>query len=150
MKVRHVLLPALVCLGAPLGAQDQRAEAMGLVKAAVAFARQYGKDALRAETNQGTGRFHSRSGDDLYIFVYDLGGVCQAIGFQSQLVGVNRLGLRDPDGKYIVKEMIEVARSRGSGWVNYKYPHPRTGKVLNKVSYVEFFDGWVVGCGAYS
>jgi signal transduction histidine kinase len=33
--------------------------------------------------------------------------------------------------------------------VDYKYPNPTTGKILNKTSYVEFLDGWVVGCGIY-
>jgi cytochrome c len=149
MRARSILIPAILCLAGTLGAQDQKAGAQALVKEAVAFARTHGREALVRETNQGTGRFHARSGDDLYIFIYDLAGVCQAIGFQSQLVGVNRMGLRDPDGKLIVQEMIQVARSRGGGWVTYKYPHPRTGKVLDKASYVELLDGWIVGCGAY-
>ena len=149
MRVWNILIPIVLGLSGTLRAQDQKAGAVALVKEAVAFARKHGREALVKETNQGTGRFHARNGDDLYIFIYDLAGVCQAIGYQSQLVGVNRLGLRDPDGKYIVQEMIQVARARGSGWVAYKYPHPRTGKVLDKASYVELYEGWIVGCGAY-
>lgn len=149
MRIRPALIPALLLLIGDLRAQDQRVRALALVKEAVAFARQHGREALLRETNQGTGRFHARSGEDLYLFIYDLQGVCLAIGYQSQLVGVNRWGLRDPDGKRFLQEMIQVARTRGSGWVDYKYPHPATGRVTTKSSYVELLDGWVLGCGSY-
>ncbi len=66
------------------------------------------------------------------------------------MVGVNRWGVKDPDGKYLLQEMINVAKTKGSGWVNYKYPNPKNGKIEGKTSYVEFMDGWVVGCGIYT
>jgi signal transduction histidine kinase len=147
--IRHLLIPGLIFGSTLLQAQESMARAQALVKEAVAFARKNGKAALLRETNQGHGRFHAKHGDDLYIFVYDLNGVCQAIGFQSQLAGLNRWGLRDPDGKFFLQEMIHAARTKGSGWVDYKYPHPTTGKIEAKTSYVESLDGWVVGCGAY-
>lgn len=144
-----MLIPALIFGAGLLQAQDPKAQAQALVKEAVAFARKSGKEALLRETNQGTGRFHVKSGNELYIFIYDLQGTCQAIGFQSQMVGVNRWGLKDPDGKFFLQEMINLAKTKGSGWVDYKYPQPTTGKVEAKTSYVENLDGWVVGCGIY-
>ncbi|HEY3400718.1 MAG TPA: cache domain-containing protein [Geothrix sp.] len=144
-----MLIPALLFGAGLLQAQDPKAQAQALVKEAVAFARKSGKEALLRETNQGTGRFHVKSGNELYIFIYDLQGTCQAIGFQSQMVGVNRWGLKDPDGKLFLQEMINLAKTKGSGWVDYKYPQPTTGKVEAKTSYVENLDGWVVGCGIY-
>ncbi|BDU69056.1 hypothetical protein GETHOR_11570 [Geothrix oryzae] len=150
MHAGNAWIPALFCMTAPpLLAQDQPARALSLVKEAVAFAKSHGKEALLREINHGQGRFHVKSGEELYIFVYDLQGVCQAIGFQSQMVGTNRIGLRDPDGKHFLRDMIAVARAKGSGWVDYKYPHPATGKVRTKVSYVELMEGWIIGCGAY-
>lgn len=149
MRARIGLIPIILCCAPAIWAQDQKTQAQAMVKAAVAFARAHGGEALLRETNQGRGRFHARTGEDLYLFIYDLQGVCRAIGYQSQLVGLNRWGLRDPDGKLFLQEMIHLARTKGSGWVNYKYPHPSTGKILDKSSYVELLDGWVVGCGAY-
>ncbi|MBI1752761.1 MAG: cache domain-containing protein [Acidobacteria bacterium] len=142
-------IPVLACLACSLPAQDQRAQAQALVKEAIAYAKTQGKEALLQATSQGHGRFHSRDGKELYIFVYDMAGTCKAIGYQSQLVGVNRWGLKDPDGKLLLQEMLHVARTKGSGWVDYKYPNPVTGKIEAKTSYVEYHDGWMVGCGAY-
>ncbi|WLT33077.1 cache domain-containing protein [Geothrix sp. PMB-07] len=144
-----ICVSILACLASSLPAQGQQNQAQALVKEAVGYAKTQGKEALLRETNQGQGRFHSRDGKALYIFVYDMTGVCKAIGYQSQLVGVNRWGVKDPDGKYFIQELVQVAKTKGSGWVDYKYPNPTTGKIETKTSYVEYLDGWIVGCGVY-
>ncbi len=149
MTSRTLVLPLLVCLAGSLAAQDQKAKAQALVKEAIAFERSNGREALLRETNQGFGRFHVKSGDDLYIFVYDLKGTCLAIGFQSQLVGVNRWNIRDPDGKFFLQEILQTGQAKGGGWVDYKYPNPKTGKIEAKTSFVEAVDSMVVGCGIY-
>jgi len=149
MASRTLVLPLLVCLAGSLAAQDQKAKAQALVKEAIAFERANGREALLRETNQGSGRFHVKGGDELYIFVYDLKGTCLAIGFQSQLVGVNRWNIKDPDGKPFLQEIIQTGQAKGGGWVDYKYPNPKTGKIEAKTSFVESVDGMVVGCGIY-
>lgn len=149
MASRTLVLPVLICLTGSLAAQDQKAKAQALVKEAIAFVKKEGKEALLRETNQGTGRFHVKSGDDLYIFVYDLKGTCLAIGFQSQLVGVNRWNARDPDGKFFLQEIIQTAQAKGGGWVDYKYTNPKNGKIEAKTSFVEAVEGMVIGCGVY-
>jgi signal transduction histidine kinase len=150
--MRHVriLVPALaICFASSLLAQDQKAKAQALVKEAIAFEKKSGREALLKETNQGSGRFHVKSGDDLYIFVYDLKGTCLAIGFQSQLVGVNRWAIKDPDGKYFLQDILRTGQEKGGGWVDYKYTNPKSGKIEAKTSFVESVDGMVVGCGIY-
>ena len=149
MASRTLVLPLLVCLASSLAAQDQKAKAQALVKEAIAFAKKDGREALLRETNQGTGRFHVKGGDDLYIFVYDLKGTCLAIGFQSQMVGVNRWSARDPDGKFFLQEITQTAQAKGGGWVDYKYTNPKNGKIEAKTSFVEAVDGMVIGCGIY-
>lgn len=149
MTSRALLLPVLFCLAGALGAQDQQAKAKALVKEAVVYAQKNGKESLLKETNGGQGRFHVKGGDQLYIFIYDMSGVCLAIGFQGNLVGQNRLQAKDPDGKYFLQEILQTAKSKGSGWVDYKYTNPTNMKVEQKTSYVEYLDGWVVGCGIY-
>lgn len=149
MRSLTILLSLMLGSAAVVSAQDQKAQAQALVKEAVAFAKAQGKDALLKETNQGSGRFHVKTGEALYIFVYDLTGTCLAIGFQGNMVGVNRWNAKDPDGTFFLREIIQTAKAKGSGWVDYKYPNPKSGKVEQKTSYVEFFDGIVVGCGIY-
>ena len=147
---RPAVLSLIVCLAlAPLHAQDT-AKAQVMVKDAVAFAKKNGKDAFLKEVVQGTGKFHVQAGSDLYIFIYDTQGVCLAIGNgQPNVIGVNRLELKDPNGKFIVKEFIALAKSKGSGWVDYVYLNPTTKKTQDKTSYVEFLDGMIIGCGTY-
>jgi signal transduction histidine kinase len=149
MKLQIVALSLVCCLAGSLAAQDQKAAAQALVKEAIAFEKAHGREALLKETNYGTGRFHVKNGSDLYIFIYDLKGTCLAIGFQSQLVGVNRWNVRDPDGKLFLQDIIQTGQIKGGGWVDYKYPNPKTGKVEAKTSYVEAVDGMVIGCGIY-
>lgn len=149
MRRATVLIPTLLLATVCMQAQDQKAKAQALVKEAVAFAKSNGKEALLKETNQGQGRFHVKGGSELYIFIYDMTGTCLGIGFQGQLVGQNRYNAKDPDGKYFLQELLETARTKGSGWVDYKYTNPVTQKIEAKTSYVEFLDGWMVGCGVY-
>jgi signal transduction histidine kinase len=149
VNTRCILVPVLVLSGLAAQAQEDRNRAQSLVKEAVAFAKKNGKDVLLKETNQAQGRFHVKSGDELFIFIYDVKGVCLASGFQPQVVGMNRFNLKDSDGKFFFQEMITLCGTKGSGWVDYKYPNPKTGKVEAKTSWVENLDGWVVGCGVY-
>ncbi|BDU75512.1 cache domain-containing protein [Mesoterricola sediminis] len=138
-----VLLPALA---AP--AQSTPAQAETLVKRAVAYAKANGMEKLIKETNQGV--FHVGSGSELYIFIYDLNGVVKAIGYNTQeLVGKNRWDLKDPDGKFIIREFVSLAKAKGSGWVDYKYPNPLSGKMEQKTSYIVLCDGLIVGAGTY-
>ncbi len=42
-----------------------------------------------------------------------------------------------------------MAKTKGSGWVDCKYPNPKIHKIESKTTYVEGLDGWVIGYGAY-
>ena len=149
MSLRHLTLPLLLCLTASLSAQDQKARAMALVKEAVAYRKQFGPAMLIKETNMGQGRFHFKPATDLYIFIFDLKGFALAHGFQGDLVNINRWDSKDPEGTYFVRDFIQTAQTKGSGWVDYKYVNPKTRKLDNKTSYVELIEGMVVGCGVY-
>jgi len=126
-----------------------KAQAEKFVKDAVALAKQKGKAELFKETSQATGRFHLKKGASLYLFIYNQEGVCLAHGSKPVLVGLNRLDSKDPEGKFYVKEFIQVVKGKGKGWVDYKYPDPATGKIEPKSTYVEGFEELVVCAGAY-
>ncbi|HYD81830.1 MAG TPA: cache domain-containing protein [Paucimonas sp.] len=122
-------------------------EAVAMVKKAVAYLKANGKDKAFAEFgNLDNKEFHDR---DLYIFVYDLNGINLAHGNNPKMVGKNLLDMKDNDGVYIIKGFIEVANSKGKGWVDYKWPNPVTKAVESKSSYIEKVDGMIVGCGIY-
>jgi len=138
-----------VCCGAIFAETDNNAKAEALVKEAVAFAKKQGKDKLLEATNLPSGQFHLKKGDDLYLFIYNLSGVCVAHGSKAMLVGMNRYDAKDPDGKFYVREFISNAKTKGKGWTSYKYPDPKNGKIEQKTSFVMLHDDLVICAGAY-
>lgn len=135
----------------PVLAADQspgtREEAVNLVKKAVAYYKSVGREkAFAAFTRQG-GPFSDR---DLYIVVYDLEGNCLAHGANPRQVGVNLLDMRDPEGRFFVRERVELGRLHDSFWQNYKFINPMTRRLENKSMYMEKVDGLLIGCGVYS
>ena len=138
------------CLALPLAAQaSARPKAESLVKEGVAFLKAHGRDAFLKEVQMGSGRFHFRPDNPLYLFVYDTKGITLAHGATPGAVGANRWGMKDPDGKLFIQEIIRVAQQKGGGWVDYKFPNPATGKVENKTSFCLAEGGLVIGCGIY-
>jgi signal transduction histidine kinase len=47
------------------------------------------------------------------------------------------LQAQDVDGKFIVKELLEVAKTKGEGWVQYRWMNPATNKIAGKTTYVK-------------
>lgn len=61
---------------------------------------------------------------DTYVFVVDLDGIELVNPAFPNLEGRNLLDVKDTQGKYLVREMLEVVRSADSGWVDYMWPKP--------------------------
>ena len=122
------------------------AEAEALVKKAIAEIKASGKDKAFAEINNTKGKFTDR---DLYVFVYDMSGKCVAHGFNQKMIGKDLVDMKDPDGKFYVKERIEISQTKGKGWQDYKFTNPVSKKVENKTAYIEKVDDLIVGSGAY-
>ncbi|HEU4846458.1 MAG TPA: cache domain-containing protein [Burkholderiaceae bacterium] len=123
-------------------------EAVALVKRAVAYIKANGSEKAYAEFSNPKGQFVDRN---LYIFVYDLNGVSLAIGNgnAARMVGKNLMDMRDAEGNYLIKGLVNVARTKGQGWFDYKWPNPVSKAVEQKSSYVERLDDTLVGCGIY-
>jgi methyl-accepting chemotaxis protein len=122
------------------------AEAEALVKKAVAYISQHGRDKAFKEIDNKGGMFTNR---DLYVFVYTMSGKVAAHGQNTGLIGKELVNAQDPDKKFYVKERIEIARTKGKGWQDYKFVNPKTKAVEDKMAYVEKCDDLIVGSGAY-
>ena len=148
---RSTLAPILAFMMAvPLAAQvSERPKAEAMVKEGFAYMKANGKAALVAEVQKGSGKFHTKPGNPLYLFVYDLNGVVLAHGAEVNLLGVNRLNVKDPDGKQYTKEFIATGQRKGGGWVDYKRMNPEDKKIEQKTSFVLAEEGVVIGCGIY-
>ena len=86
---------------------------------------------------------------DLYAVVYDMTGKVLAHGANNKMVGKDLIELKDPDGKEFVKERVELAKSKGKFWQDYKFTDPITRKVLPKEAYCEKVDDAIVCAGVY-
>jgi len=135
-------------LTGPSQAADQgtAAEAEAMVKKAVAYIKANGPEKAYEEFTNGKS-FKDR---DLYIIVYDLNGKNLAQGANPKLVGKDLIGLKDPDGKPLIQMFVDLAKSKGKGWVEgYKFLNPVSQKIEGKAMYLERVGETLVGCGIY-
>ncbi|MDP1771219.1 MAG: cache domain-containing protein [Methylobacter sp.] len=101
--------------------------------------------------------FHDRTGPfiakDEYIFVFDMNGVNLILPPFPNLEGRNLLDLKDTQGKQLIRKMLELVQTSGSGWVDYMWPKPGESVSTQKSAYVtkaKMGDQWVlVGSGVY-
>jgi cytochrome c len=121
-------------------------EATAMVKKGVAFIKANGKDKGHAEISNKSGQFIDR---DLYLVVYGLDGTVHAHGANEKMIGKNLIDLKDVDGKAFVKERVELAKSKGTFWQDYKFTNPVTKKIEPKAMYCEKLDESVVCGGIY-
>ena len=99
-----------------------------------------------AEISNKAGQFIDR---DLYLVVYGLDGTVHAHGANEKMIGKNLIDLKDVDGKAFVKERVELAKSKGTFWQDYKFTNPVTKKIEPKAMYCEKLDEAVVCGGIY-
>lgn len=86
---------------------------------------------------------------DLYATVYDMTGKVLAHGANNKMVGKDLIELKDPDGKEFVKERVNLAKSQGKFWQEYKFTDPVTRKILPKEAYCEKVNDAIVCAGVY-
>jgi len=88
-----------------------------------------------------------------YFFVEDMFGNEIVNPNNTELEGTNLINLQDSKGTYIVKEIINTAKSKeGEGYVSYYWNKPDfSEKLVAKISYVKYFEpfDWVIGNGKY-
>lgn len=90
-------------------------------------------------------------GEDGYFFVYDDTGTNIVHPRLPDLVGKNWWDLQDPNGDYVIRNLINVARA-GGGFHNYVWNKPSTGKLEAKIGHAVFLEkwNWMIGTGLYT
>lgn len=86
-----------------------------------------------------------------YFWINDTEGNMIMHAVKPELNGTSVLDIKDPDGKFIFREFIDIVKSKGSGIVRYQWPKPGKDQPQPKISYVEGFDKWqwIIGTGVY-
>jgi len=122
-------------------------EAKELANEAATYVKANGREKGIAEIGNPAGKYIKA---DLYVVINDFNGTCLA-NPALKTAGMNHLELKDSNGKYFIKEMIEIAKTKGSGWCEYYWTNPATKKVQAKKTWVQRVEGTdtYVMCGVY-
>ncbi len=86
-----------------------------------------------------------------YFWINDLTPVMVMHPANPKLEGKNLSAIRDPNGFALFNEMVNIAKAKGAGMVNYLWPKPGAEAPVAKTSYVQLFEpwGWIIGSGVY-
>lgn len=89
--------------------------------------------------------------DKDYFWVNDLEPMMLMHPNFPDLEGKNLAEDKDPTGKHLFLEMVEVVKMNGEGFVTYMWPRPASKEPVPKLSYVKLFKpwGWIIGSGIY-
>jgi cytochrome c len=121
-------------------------EAKAWVQKALAFYKKAGKAIAMAEFTNPKGPFIE---DEMYVFVLNLKGTMLAHGVNEKYIGQDFIEVKDSDGRSFIREIVEVANTKGSGFVDYKWYNPVTKEDLVKHVYFEKVDDVIICSGVY-
>jgi len=89
-------------------------------------------------------------GDDGYFFVFDFDALTVVHPAKPHLEGKNLWDIRDPQGVYVIRELIDKAQ-KGGGFTHYQWDKPSKGREVDKISHSRGLDQWqwMFGTGLY-
>jgi cytochrome c len=113
---------------------------------AITFYKASGREIALAEFTNPNGPFVQ---DEMYIFVLDSKGNMVAHGVNEKYTDKSFVDLKDSTGKGFIREIIEAANAKGSGWVEYQWYNPVTKATKPKSLYFEKIDDLIICSGIY-
>lgn len=92
-----------------------------------------------------------RYNKDDYYWINDMRPVMIMHPVNAKLNGQDLSAIKDPDGFAVFNEMVAVAKAKGAGMIQYRWPKPGASEPVQKISYVKLFApwGWIIGSGVY-
>ncbi len=87
-----------------------------------------------------------------YFFILDYNGVSVLNADNPAMENTDTSDLKDIDGRYIIKDMVSLARENDSGFYTYRWTRPGvTGRGHSKITFVKNFKplNWVICAGFY-
>lgn len=141
-----ILVGMFIVLLARAGEPATPDEAKALAEKAAAHMREVGPEKAIADFNRGDGGYVDR---ELFVVVYGPDNKILTGYGVPVLIGKDATKLKDVEGKPFGQEIIDLARSKGSGWVDYRMTNAVTKKVGEKSSWVIRVGDYVVFVGAF-
>lgn len=134
-------------VAAETGTKD---ECVSKCKEAAKMIADKGLDEAVKEINNKTGKFVWK---DTYVFLMDLNGKMLAHPMNAALIGKSLMETKDKGepGKLLFKEFVELAKTKGEGWVDYMWSNPGDPKPRKKISFIYRVPGkdLLVGAGIW-
>lgn len=127
------------------------------VETAVSMLDHFADRAARGELTEETAKERAADalrdlsyGEEGYFWADTVDGT-NVVLLGQDVEGSNRIDLQDVNGKYLVRDIIEVAQQPGGGFTDYWFPRPGEEEAAPKRGYSLLFEpwGWVVGTGNY-
>jgi len=125
----------------------ERIEVRRWVQEAISFYENAGKETLLREIADCGGRFVS---GERYIFALDVSGTMVAHPMEPALTGRNLIDLRDSEGNAFIRKIVDIAKTKGYGYRDYKWRRPGSDDELNKTVFFEQVDDIIFCSGFYS
>jgi methyl-accepting chemotaxis protein len=125
--------------------------ALGIVKEEHAAA-QKGDVAVADAQKRALARVAAlRYGSDDYFWINDMHPRMMMHPIKPEMNGNDLSTFKDPNGKALFVDFVNVVRKDGAGFVPYEWPKPGFNKPQPKLSYVAGFApwNWVIGTGVY-
>jgi cytochrome c len=142
-----ILFGAMLNSNAIAAGEQTRDDAITFVNKATDYIKQNGKDKALAEFNNPQGQFVDR---ELYIVALDMNGVVLASGANPKLAGKPLLDIKDQNGKAFVREQVDLAKSKGKGWVEFVWVNPVTKKMEPRSVYLERIGDYFILSGVFN
>ncbi|AVZ80338.1 methyl-accepting chemotaxis protein [Zoogloeaceae bacteirum Par-f-2] len=97
-------------------------------------------------------RYGGPEGKSEYVYIWRSDGVSVMHPIRPEWAGRNMTEeLKDGKGRYNIKDVLQVARAQGAGFVDTSFPRPGGTVAVDKLQYVATFSpwNWVIGTGVY-
>jgi len=93
---------------------------------------------------------NAKYGESGYFWADDFEGNNVVLLGREDVEGKNRIDLQDKTGQYIIKDLVNIAKS-GGGYYDYYFPKAGEDEALPKRAYIESYEPfeWAIGTGNY-
>jgi len=148
--MKQLLTTTLLCVafaGTAFAAEPTEKDAIAMAERAASFTKAQGREALIKKITAKDPEFVQGS---MYIYMRDFStGVNLAHPFNQSIVGKDLNDVPDTNGKMYRRDIMEVAKKDGKGWVDYMYKNPESSKIEAKTAYVLRSGDVVLVAGIY-
>jgi signal transduction histidine kinase len=141
-----LLLAAFAYLPVAQANEPGEKDAVAMVEKGAGLMKSVGKDEMIKRINAKDPDFVQGA---LYLTMRDAKGIILANPVNPMMIGKDLVDVPDADGKLFRREILELSKKKGKGWVDYKFKNPASGKVEAKTTYIYLVGDVTLEAGIY-